>query len=93
MGHFWGATIIPISLKIMGNKNIFEARLNFFLFYVINPLIFAKNRFSKIPYFNSDRDGFMCPYWAKMSKFIPLSLRLSGIEFCLVSDYGESNSA
>jgi hypothetical protein len=24
--------------------------------------------------------------WAKMSKFIPLSLRLSGIEFSLVSD-------
>ncbi len=30
------------------------------------------------------RDGFMCQSWAKMSKFIPLSLRLSGIEFSLV---------
>jgi hypothetical protein len=29
----------------------------------------------------SGRDGFMCQSWAKMSKFIPLSLRLSGIEF------------
>ena len=31
-------------------------------------------------------DGFMWKSWAKMSKFIPLSLRLSGIEFSLVSD-------
>ncbi len=28
--------------------------------------------------------GFMCKSWAKMSKFIPLILRLSGIEFSLV---------
>jgi len=28
----------------------------------------------------------MCRSWAKMTKFIPLSLRLSGIEFSLVSD-------
>jgi hypothetical protein len=33
---------------------------------------------------NSGRDGFMWKSWAKMSKFIPLSLRLSGIEFSLV---------
>ncbi len=31
-------------------------------------------------------DSFMGKSWAKMSKFIPLSLRLSGIEFSLVSD-------
>jgi hypothetical protein len=30
---------------------------------------------------------------AKMSTFIQLSLRLSGIEFCLVSDYVESSLA
>ncbi len=30
------------------------------------------------------RDGFMWKSWAKMAKFIPLSLRLSGIEFSLV---------
>ncbi len=29
-------------------------------------------------------EAFMCKSWAKMSKFIPLSLRLSGIEFSLV---------
>ncbi len=29
----------------------------------------------------------MCQSWAKMSKFIPLSLRLIGIEFSLVWDY------
>jgi hypothetical protein len=28
----------------------------------------------------------MCQSWVKMLKFIPLSLRLSGIEFSLVSD-------
>ena len=30
--------------------------------------------------------AFYWKSWAKMSKFIPLSLRLSGIEFSLVSD-------
>ncbi len=46
--------------------------------------MFANNRFSKIGTINSGRDGFMWKSWAKMSKFIPLSLRLSGIEFSLV---------
>ncbi len=46
--------------------------------------MFANNRFSKIRSINSGTDGFMCKSWAKMSKFIPLSLRLSGIEFSLV---------
>ncbi len=67
-------------------------------------LIFAYNRFSKIRSINSDRDGFKYQSWAKMSKFIPLSLRLSGIEFSLVLrlsriefslvwDYAESSLA
>jgi hypothetical protein len=57
-----------------------------FSLIINDPLIFAKNSFSKIKYINRDRDDFMCPFWVKMSKFIPLSLRLSGIKFCLVSD-------
>jgi hypothetical protein len=40
--------------------------------------------FPKIRPINSGRDGFMWKSWAKMSKLIPLSLRLSGIEFSLV---------
>ncbi len=48
--------------------------------------MFANNKFSKIRTINSDRDGFLWKSWAKMSKFIPLSLRLSKIEFSLVSD-------
>jgi hypothetical protein len=86
-----GATIIPRSLKTTGNKNFFQDRPNFFLFFksyrtVDDPLIFANKRFSKIRSINSSMDGFMCQSWAKMSKFIPLSLRLSRIEFSLVSD-------
>jgi hypothetical protein len=65
-----------------------------FIFLIIyDPLIFANNRFSKIRSINSGRDGFMCQSWAKMSKFIPLSLRLSRIEFSLVSDKAESSVA
>ncbi len=48
--------------------------------------MFANNRFSKIRTINSGRDGFMRKSWATMSKFIPLSLRLSRIEFSLVAD-------
>jgi hypothetical protein len=35
------------------------------------------------------RDDFMCWFGVKMSNFIPLSLRLSKIEFSLVSDEAE----
>ncbi len=81
-----GATIIPFSLKTTRNENNFQDRPKkfFFLEIIYDPLIFANNRFSKIRSINSDRDGFMCQSWAKMSKLIPLSLRLSGIEFSLV---------
>ncbi len=82
-----GATIIPRSLKTTRNEKNFQERPNFFFFQIIyDPLIFADNRFSKIRSINSNRNGFMCQSWAKMSKFIPLSLRLSEIEFSLVSD-------
>jgi hypothetical protein len=80
-----GTTIIPRSLKTNQNKKIFKIGQIFFIFKIIyDPLIFANNRFSKIPSINSGRDGFMCQSWDKMSKFIPLSLRLSRIEFSLV---------
>ncbi len=70
--------IVPRSLK--------TTRSNFKIKKIIyDPLIFANNRFSKIWSINSDRDGKR-QSWAKMSKFIPLSLRLSGIEFSLVWD-------
>jgi hypothetical protein len=81
-----GATIIPRSLKTKRNKKKFQDRPKFFIFFksYMTLLIFANNRFSKILFINSGRDGFMCQSWAKMSKFIPLRLRLSGIEFSLV---------
>jgi hypothetical protein len=81
-----GATIIPRSLQTTLSEKNFQDRPNFFFFFQIiyDPLIFADYRFSKIRSINSDRDGFMCQSWAKMSKFIPLSLRLSEIEFSLV---------
>jgi hypothetical protein len=80
-----GATIIPRSLKTTRNEKNFQDSPNFlFLKIIYNPLIFANNRFSKNQSFNSDRDDFMCQSWNKMAKFIPLSLRLRGIEFSLV---------
>ncbi len=80
-----GAMIIPLSLKTKPKKKFQDRPKNFFSFKIIyDPLIFANNRFSKIRSINSNRDGFMCQSWAKMSKFIPLSLRLSGIEYSLV---------
>ncbi len=73
------------TFKIKRNKNSFLDRQKKFLFEIINdPLIFANNRFSKILFFNSVRDDFICQSWAKMSNFIPLRLSLSGIEFSLV---------
>jgi hypothetical protein len=82
-----GATIFPRSLKTTRNDKKFQDRSKIFLFfksYIYDPLIFANNRFSKIRSIISGRDGFLCQFWAKMSKFIPPSLRLSGIEFSLV---------
>ena len=79
-----GATIIPRSTRTTRNEKNFQDRPK---------KICANNRFSKIRTINSGRDGFMWKSWAKMSKFIPLSLRLSGMEFSLVSDYAESSLA
>jgi hypothetical protein len=80
-----GATIILRSLKTTRNEKNFQDRPNFFLFFksYMTPkylLIIDFPKFDPL----SGRDGFMWKSWAKMSKFIPLSLRLSGIQFSLV---------
>ncbi len=73
-----------VVLRLRGTKK-FQARLNFyFLKITYEPFTFAKNSFSKIRFINSDKDCFMWRSWVKMSKFIELSLRLSGTEFSLV---------
>jgi hypothetical protein len=81
-----GATIIPRSPRTTRNEKKISRQGKIFLKIIYDPYIFAYNRFSKIWTINSGRDGFMWKSWAKMSKFIPLSLRLRGIEFSLVSD-------
>jgi hypothetical protein len=80
-----GAAIIPRSPRTKQNqKNVQDRPTNFLQKIIFDHLIFANNRFSKMQSIESGRDGFMCQSWAKMSKFIPLSLRLSVIEFSLV---------
>ncbi len=88
IGPLWGELrLFRVVLGLRGMKNIFKiGPKNFFFKIIFDPKIFANNRFSKIRTINSGRDGFMWKSWAKMSKFIPLSLRLSRIEFSLVSD-------
>ncbi len=67
-------------------EKIFElGQKNIFLFFIYDPFIWANTSFSEIRSINGARDNFMCQIWAKMSKFILLSLRLSGIEFSLES--------
>ncbi len=85
-----GATIIElfhVVLRLRAMKNIFElGQKNILIFFIYEPFIWANTSFSEIRSINCARDGFMCQSWAKMSKFIPLSLWLSGIEFSLVWD-------
>ncbi len=74
-----GATIVSRSLKTK-QKKIFKIGPIFFISKSIHdPFIFANHRCSKIRSIHSDRDVFMCQSWAKMSNFIPHSIRLSGI--------------
>ncbi len=81
-----GAMIIQRSIKTKQNKKIFKIGQKFGnLLNHIWPFNICYNRLSQIKFINSGRDGFMCQS-VKMSKFIPLSLRLSGIEFSLVWD-------
>ena len=79
--------LFRVVLGLRGMKKIFElGQKNIFLFFIYEPFIWANTSFSEIRPINRARDGFMCQSWAKMSKFILLSLRLSGIEFSLVWD-------
>jgi hypothetical protein len=84
--HMGGGTIIPCSLQTKTNKKIYklDQKISFLQIKFVPFIYFSNNMFSKIQSINSDRDGLMSPSWAKMSKFIPLSLKLSGIEFSLV---------
>ncbi len=69
------------------NEKKFWARSNFFLFSsIMDPIYDPILVFLKIQSINCSRDDFMCWFGVKMSNFIPLSLRLRGIEFSLVSD-------
>ena len=83
-----GATIIPRGPRTTRNEKKFQDRPKKFFFFksymTLKYLLITD--FPKFASINNGRDGFMCKPRAKMSKFIPLSLRLSGIEFSLVSD-------
>jgi hypothetical protein len=65
-------------------KNFELGSKNIFIFFIYEHFILANTSFFEIRSINGARDGFMCQSWGKMSKFILLSLRLSGIEFSLV---------
>jgi hypothetical protein len=88
IGPFWREVrFFRVVLGLRGITIVFNlGQKNFFFNIIYDPFKFAKNSFSKIWSINCVMDGFQCQSWAKMSKFIPLSLRLSGIEFSLVSD-------
>ncbi len=76
-----------VVLGLRGMKKFFElGQKNIFNFFIYEPFVWANTSFFEIRSINGGRDGFMCQFWAKMSKFIPLSLRLSRIEFSLVWD-------
>jgi hypothetical protein len=81
-----GATIVPRGLRTKRNKKFFKIGqfLYFLKSFVTLLYLLIMYRFSKIRSINSDMDSFICQSWAKMSKLIPLSIRLSGIEFILV---------
>ena len=80
------ATIIPRSLKTTRNEQKFQDRLKNFLFFksyrtLIYLLIIDFPKFDPLTVTGMALCVNLGP---KMSKFIPLSLRLSGIEFSLV---------
>ncbi len=82
-----GATIIPRILRLRKMKKFFElGQKNILFFFHLWTLYMSQYKFFQNLIHNCARDGFMCQSWAKMSKFNPLSLRLSGIEFSLVWD-------
>jgi hypothetical protein len=86
-----GRWIFPRIPKTTRNEKKFWGRSKkYFLFFIYEPFIWANTSFSEIWSINW---SIMRWSWSKMSKFIPLSLRLSGIEFSLVSDLAESSLA
>ncbi len=76
-----GATIIPSSLKTTRNEKNFQDRQKKILF-LKSYMTLKYLLIIDFPEFDPLTATEMA--WAKMSKFIPLSLRLSGIEFSLV---------
>ncbi len=84
LGEVWFFRVV---LRLCGIKKIFElGQKNILFFFIYEPFIWANTSFSEIRSINSARDGLMCWSWTKISNFIPLSLRLSGTEFSLISD-------
>jgi hypothetical protein len=80
-----GATIIPRSSpRTTRNEKNFQDRPKIFFFKSYMTLKYLV--IIDFPKFEPLTAAEMWKSWAKMSKFIPLSLRLSGIEFSLVSD-------
>jgi hypothetical protein len=76
-----------VVLGLRGMKKLFELGPKiFFFFFNYGPSIWPYTSFLKIQSMKCSRNDFMCRFGVKMSNFIPLSLRLSGIEFILVSD-------
>ncbi len=79
-----GGTIVPRRLKkTKGKKNFKVSQKNFFKI-IMTPLCLLKIVFPNL--IHELRQGWLCRSWDKISTFILLSLRLSGIEFPLVSD-------
>jgi hypothetical protein len=77
-----GATIVPRSLKTKRNRKFFQDRPNFFFFIIYDPLLIID--FPKFNPFTVTGMALCVNLKQKMSNFIPLSLRLSRIEFSLV---------
>jgi hypothetical protein len=82
----WGATIIlPRSLKTTWNEKFFKKGqiLLFFKSYMTLKYLLIIN-FPKFDLLTAAGMALCVNLGVKMSKFIPLSLRLSGIAFSLV---------
>ncbi len=71
--------LFRVVLRLRGTKIVLNLGQKFFFKIIYDPFLVFRN-------FDPLTVGFMCWSWAKMSQFILLSLRLSGIEFNLASD-------
>ncbi len=84
IGPLWGELWLLYN-RLRGKKKIFKVDPNLFLFFKSYKtlkflLIIDFPKFDPL----TAAEMALCLIWANMSKFIPLSLRLSGIEFSLV---------